>query len=87
MKGSGAFAQVRKVTNRKTKAVRAMKLVEKKKLATEEEKTKFLTEIQILKSLDHPNVLKIFEFYQDKKNYYIIIELCSGGELFDKIIE
>jgi calcium-dependent protein kinase len=64
-----------------------MKLVEKKKISTDEEQKKFLTEIQILKSLDHPNILKIFEFYQDKKNYYIIIELCSGGELFDKIIE
>jgi calcium-dependent protein kinase len=46
-----------------------------------------LTEIQILKQLDHPNILKIYEFYQDKKNYYIIIELCTGGELFDKIID
>lgn len=85
--GTGAFAQVRKVTNRKTKVVRAMKLVEKKKLTNEEEKEKFMAEIQILKQLDHPNILKIFEFYQDKKNYYLIIELCTGGELFDKIIE
>jgi len=64
-----------------------MKLVEKKKLTNEEEKEKFMAEIQILKQLDHPNILKIFEFYQDKKNYYLIIELCTGGELFDKIIE
>ncbi len=64
-----------------------MKLVEKKKLTSEEEQKKFMSEINILKQLDHPNILKIFEFYQDKKNYYIIIELCTGGELFDKIIE
>jgi len=85
--GTGAFAQVRKVTNRKTKAVRAMKVVEKKKVSTYEEQRKFICEIQVLRQLDHPNILKLYEFYQDQKNYYIIIELCTGGELFDKIIE
>jgi calcium-dependent protein kinase len=85
--GTGAFAEVRKVTNRKTKVVRAMKVVEKKKMSSVEEQKKFMSEIQILKQLDHPNILKLYEFYQDAKNYYIIIELCTGGELFDKIIE
>lgn len=54
-----------------------------------------MTEIKVLKQLDHPHILKLYEFYQDEKNYYIIIELCTGGseffnikgELFDKIIE
>ena len=87
MKGSGAFAEVRKVTNRKTKLVRAMKVVEKKKIATVEDQRKFISEIEILKQLDHPNILKLYEFYQDAKSYFIIIELCTGGELFDKIIE
>ena len=31
--------------------------------------------------------MQIFEFYEDKKNFYIITELCEGGELFDKIVE
>ena len=44
-------------------------------------------EIQVLKSLDHPNIIKIYEFYQDDKNYYLITELCSGGELYDRIIK
>lgn len=87
IQGTGAFAQVRKVTNRKTKAVRAMKVVEKKKISSYEDQRKFICEIQVLRQLDHPNILKLYEFYQDQKNYYIIIELCTGGELFDKIIE
>lgn len=36
---------------------------------------------------DHPNIIKIFEFYQDERYFYIVTELCNGGELFDKIIE
>ena len=35
--------------------------------------------------MDHPNILKLFELYQDETNYYLITEYCNGGELFDKI--
>ncbi len=44
-----------------------------------------LNEIDILKKLDHPNIVKIYEFYQDKLNFYLITEYIDGGELFDKI--
>ena len=44
-------------------------------------------EINILKSLDHPNIIKVYEFYSSAKYIYIINELCTGGELFDKIVE
>ena len=44
-------------------------------------------EINILKNLDHPNIIKVFEFYSSEKYIYIINELCTGGELFDKIVD
>jgi calcium-dependent protein kinase len=37
--------------------------------------------------MDHPNIIKIFEFFQDKKHFHIVTELCEGGELFDYIME
>jgi calcium-dependent protein kinase len=43
-------------------------------------------EINILKSLDHPNIIKVYEFFKTEKYIYIINELCTGGELFDKIV-
>mmetsp|Transcript_38780 Transcript_38780/g.44119 ORF Transcript_38780/g.44119 Transcript_38780/m.44119 type:complete len:494 (-) Transcript_38780:360-1841(-) len=85
--GSGAFAEVRKVTHRDTGKPRAMKIISKKSLDRSELHEQFLTEIKILKTLDHPNILKVYEFYQDEKRYYIISEYLTGGELFDKIIE
>ena len=36
---------------------------------------------------DHPHILKVFECYQDKNNFYIVTELCSGGELFERIVK
>jgi calcium-dependent protein kinase len=37
--------------------------------------------------LDHPNILKLYEYFEDDKNMYLITEICKGGELFDRIIE
>ena len=44
-------------------------------------------EINVLKSLDHPNIIKVYEFFTSAKYIFIISELCTGGELFDKIVE
>jgi calcium-dependent protein kinase len=40
-----------------------------------------------MRKLDHPNIIRVFEFYQDVKYFYIVTELCTGGELFDKIVK
>lgn len=39
-----------------------------------------------MSKLDHPNILKLYEIYTDEKRYYIVTELCKGGELFDEIL-
>ena len=39
----------------------------------------------IKKELDHPNVIKLFETFEDNSSIYLIMEMCEGGELFDKI--
>merc|ERR550537_1578954 len=37
--------------------------------------------------MDHPNIIKLYETFEDHRNIYLIMEICSGGELFDRIIE
>lgn len=42
-------------------------------------------ELNILKEIDHPNIVKLYDLYEDEKFYYLVTEYLSGGELFDRI--
>lgn len=83
--GEGAYGQVRKVTHRLTGENRAIKIISKKTIKNEEDRVNILREMDVLKNLDHPNILKLHETYEDKFSYSIVTELCEGGELFDRI--
>lgn len=82
--GSGTFGVVRKVKHIETGQKRACKVIARKKIKNQE---RFQQEVEILQTLDHPHILKLYEYFEDEKNVYLITELCKGGELFDKIVE
>lgn len=84
--GEGAFSTVRVVQHRQTGESRAAKVINMKRISIEE-KESIQREVAILKSLDHPNIIRIHECYEDGDQFYIITELCNGGEVFAKIIE
>lgn len=44
-----------------------------------------MNEVEILKAIDHPHVVKIYEFFEDQNHIFIVMEFMDGGELFDKI--
>ena len=85
--GEGSFAAVYRVQNRITDSIRAMKIINKSSTCSEADDKEIFNEINILRTLDHPNILKIFEFYSNKESYSIVTELCSGGELFQEIVD
>ena len=84
--GTGAFGEVWLVKHKDLRKNFAMKLIKKRKNKPEEEK-EILNEIQILKNLDHPKILKILDFFSTSQLYYIITEYCPDGELFNEIIK
>lgn len=81
--GSGSFGQVRLGTHLQTGQTRAVKILKK----SEQDEEKLFLEVDILAKLSHPNIMQIYEFYDDSTNFYIMSEFCSGGELFDCISE
>ena len=44
-------------------------------------------ELEIIKILDHPNIVKFNATYQDSNFFHLVMEYCSGGELFERIVE
>ena len=83
--GSGSFGQVYKVMHKTTKKIRAMKKIPKDSKIPGYTDEDIIQEIEILKKLDHPYIIKIYEFFVDEKFYYLINEFCSEGDLSDKL--
>ena len=85
--GEGTYASVYCVENKITGTRRAMKIIKKSSGCSAEDDKEIFNEINILRTLDHPNILKIFEFYSSDESYSIITELCQGGELYNEIVD
>ena len=79
--GQGAHSKVYKCESKRYSTKWAVKIVEKRVLKKHDE-NRYINEIMIMKSLDHPNIIRIREFFQDKERIYMVMELCKGGELF-----
>ena len=82
--GRGSFGIVYLVKHKELSRYFAMKVI-KKTSKNKEEEENLMNEIEILRKLDHPNILKITDFYPLKTEYNIITEYCQEGELFDEI--
>ena len=80
--GEGNYGFVRLAIHKSTGEERAIKSIEKSKLSRNSiAQFKFFNEIDILKKLDHPNIIKIYEFFEDSQYFHLITEYISGGEL------
>jgi len=83
--GTGAFSQVRLAESRDDGNMYAIKIIDKKALKGKEDSLE--NEIRVLKRLDHRNVVKLLEAYESRTCVYLVMELVTGGELFDRIVE
>jgi len=44
-------------------------------------------EVSILRDLQHPNIIAMYDFYEEEEFYYLVMEVMEGGELFDRIVQ
>lgn len=82
--GEGSFGSVSRANCKRTKCARAVKAID---LGTVRNPMRFEEEIKIQKQLDHPNVVRLYETFRDARKLYLVMELCTGGELFDRIVD
>ena len=82
--GTGAYGVVKKVCLRSNpETIRAIKIIPKENLLLDQQK--LADEILILKNLDHPNIMKLYEYFTDDYNIYLVSEFCDQGDLLAKI--
>eukprot|EP00743_Colponemidia_sp_Colp-15_P000268 GILK01000315.1.p1 GENE.GILK01000315.1~~GILK01000315.1.p1 ORF type:complete len:356 (-),score=65.20 GILK01000315.1:193-1176(-) len=83
--GTGSFATVKKAINKATEREYAVKIVDRSNLEAEDEAA-LQTEVEILQRVDHPHVVSLHEIFDEKSKLYMVMELMTGGELFDRIV-
>ena len=83
--GSGSFGTVHKWMNKINNSIWAVKIINKSNL-TKHKLTEIEKEVEIIRDLDHPNIVKIYESFEDHKNFYIITEFIRGGELLNELV-
>ena len=90
--GTGMCGSVFKCIHKNTQEVRAIKTIRRHMIrntggnaVTPSRRHSIETEIEILKTLDHPNVIKLYEVWNDDRAIYLVMELCEGGELYDYV--
>ena len=82
--GEGSYGFVKLASRIQDSTHRAIKIIPKKRIKRPELLTR---EISIMKQIDHPNIVQLYETFEDQQYIYLPMEICEGGELFDKIIE
>mmetsp|Transcript_83966 Transcript_83966/g.216104 ORF Transcript_83966/g.216104 Transcript_83966/m.216104 type:complete len:776 (+) Transcript_83966:188-2515(+) len=81
----GGSAKVFKAKEKATHVDRAVKIISK--VAAGRDFNRLLREISIMKTLDHPNIVKLYETFEDDDHLYLILELCEGGDVLDRLLQ
>ena len=85
--GEGTFGKVKSAEEIKTGQKVSIKILNKNKIQGKENMNQIIREIKILKELNHPNLIKLYQIIEDNYHFFIVTEYASGGELFNLIVK
>jgi 5'-AMP-activated protein kinase catalytic alpha subunit len=83
--GKGTFGKVYLGTHLITKELVAVKVLDKSKIEDEDDRTRIIREIEILRMVRHPNICQLYEVLEDRHKIYLVTEYCEEGELLSYI--
>ncbi|KAJ1667667.1 Calmodulin-dependent protein kinase cmk2 [Coemansia sp. RSA 1813] len=83
--GAGTFGEVRLATFNPDGRQVAIKVIKKTSLSGDE--AMVIKEINIVRHLHHPHIVKLLDWFESKDKYYLVFQVCTGGELFQKICD
>ena len=81
--GNGAFGQVWKIRQKSSNKIYACKIVMKETVSRMIEQ--FRREVLIMYKLSHPHIIKLYSHFEDDENFYLVMELAEGGNLFQRL--
>ncbi|KAJ3214569.1 hypothetical protein HDU67_001489 [Dinochytrium kinnereticum] len=84
--GEGSFARVKLAIHRLTNQKVAIKVIDKERLPDNYSMKNIHREAQIMRMLDHPNIIQLYEVMETKKELFLVLEYAAGGELLDYIV-
>lgn len=85
--GKGAFSIVYQATQKSTGQEFAVKIIRKESLGLDQRaQMRIDREVEILTKVNHPNIVRLYDLIESETRLYLIMELVTGGELFDKIV-
>jgi serine/threonine protein kinase len=84
--GQGGYATVREATSKLDGSHVALKIINRANLDSNAEKN-IRNEVSLLQSLNHPNIVRGFDFFEEPGQFYFVMEKICGGELFDRIVK
>ena len=64
----------------------AVKIIERTEKVDKNVVAALKEEVKVLMQISHPNIIKLFDFFEEPQNFFMVIELMEGGELFDRIV-
>ena len=83
--GSGGTSTVKLATNKSGDQF-AVKVMKKSELSSQDIAA-VATEVKVLEALKHPNIVRLYDFYDESGHFFLVLEAIRGGELFDRIVK
>ncbi|XP_068212217.1 uncharacterized protein Nuak isoform X3 [Palaemon carinicauda] len=85
--GQGTYGKVQLAVNKETGQEVAIKTIKKAKIETEQDLIRIRREIQIMSSVQHPQIIHIYEVFENREKMVLVMEYAAGGELYDYLSE